>query len=162
MPDNKRIYTIFDHGSDLLMYSELKKQSTINGLSCNFIMVDYCNGMPNNNFEHKIIASLKSSSVILVLVDENSKYLGGYYDFEIEQALKLNKPIIVSNKNNMRSIDFGNCPIRLRDKFVLHISSELKIILLALQVWPIYFEKNITKGYHSVYFDDSVYEKYIK
>lgn len=94
------------------------------------------------------------------MVDSNSKYLGGMYDYEIESALHQEKPIIVVNKNGNRSIDLDNCPICLRNKFALHISNSPDIINAAILVWPLYNDMHKDEEKHSMYLEDSIYKHY--
>ena len=155
MDDKKRIYVIFDHYSDMLTFSEIKSSCKMENNDNHFYMIDY---KDDNNNEFKANSAIKIAFAVLVLVDSNSKYLGGMYDYEIESALNLEKPIIVVNKNGNRSIDLDNCPICLRNKFALHIPNLPEIINVAISVWPLYFDMHKDKERHSMYLEDSIYK----
>lgn len=157
MEDKKRIYVVFDHYSDMLTFSEIKSSCKMEDNDHYFYTIDY---KDNNNNELKANSAIKIAFAVLVLVDSNSKYLGGMYDYEIESALHLKKPIIVVNKNGNRSIDLDNCPICLRNKFALHIPNLPEIINVAISVWPLYFDMHKDKDNHSMYIEDSIYKHY--
>lgn len=157
MDEKKRIYVIFDHSADMLTFSEIKSSCNAEG-SCNyFYTIDYSDDYNN---EIKANSAIKTASVVLVMVDSNSKYLGGMYDYEIDSALHQEKPIIVVNKNGNRSIDLDNCPICLRNKFALHISNSPDIINAAILVWPLYYDMHKDEEKHSMYLEDSIYKHY--
>lgn len=152
-----RVYVVFDHLKDMLIFSEIKSKCCSDVEDEMFFTVDT---EKNGNQWNSLKAALKSASVILVLVDDNSKYLGGQYKTEIALAIDLEKPIIVVNINGERSLDIENCPIELRDKFVLHISKDYHIVNCAIRFWPLYFEENVGRGLRSMYLDDAIYHKY--
>lgn len=98
MDEKKRIYVIFDHSADMLTFSEIKSSCNAEG-SCNyFYTIDYSD---DSNNKIKANSAIKTASVVLVMVDSNSKYLGGMYDYEIDSALHQEKPIIVVNKTGI-------------------------------------------------------------
>ena len=89
MNEKKRIYVIFDHSFFL---SEIKSSCNAEG-SCNyFYTIDYSDDYSNII---KANSAIKTASVVLVMVDSNSKYLGGMYDYEIDSALHQEKPIML-------------------------------------------------------------------
>ena len=53
----------------------------------------------------------------------------------MEQALKQEIPIIAINLNGKRDLDDNRCPVILKDKLVLHISFNQKIIEKAMAEW---------------------------
>lgn len=157
MDEKKRIYVIFDHSADMLTFSDIKSSCNAEGSGNYFYTIDY-----SDDCNNKIRANnaIKTAFAVLVMVDSNSKYLGGMYDYEIESALHQEKPIIVVNKNGNRSIDLDNCPICLRNKFALHISNSPDIINAAILVWPLYYDMHKDKEKHCMYLEDSIYKHY--
>lgn len=157
MNEKKRIYVIFDHSADMLTFSEIKSSCNAEGSCDYFYAIDYSDDYNNKS---KATSAIKTASAVLVMVDSNSKYLGGMYDYEIDSALQQEKPIIVVNKNGNRSIDLDNCPICLRNKFALHISNSPAIINAAILVWPLYYDMHKDEEKHSMYLEDSIYKHY--
>lgn len=153
-----RVYVVFDHLKDMLTFSEIKSKCCSDIENEMFFTVDM--DLKNGNLGNSLKAALKSASVVLVLVDDNSKYLGGQYKTEIALSIDLEKPIIVVNINGERSLDIENCPIELRDKFALHISKDYRIVNCAIRFWPLYYENNLGRGLRSMYLDDAIYHKY--
>ena len=157
MNEKKRIYVIFDHSADMLTFSEIKSSCNAEDCGNYFYTIDYSDDYNN---EIKANSAIKTAFAVLVMVDSNSKYLGGMYDYEIESALHQEKPIIVVNKNGNRSIDLDNCPICLRNKFALHISNSPDIINAAILVWPLYYDMHKDEEKHSMYLEYSIYKHY--
>ena len=157
MDDKKRIYVIFDHSTDMLTFSELKSSCNLKEKNNYFYTIDYRDDVNN---EAKAYLAIKTAFTVIVLVDSYSKYLGGMYDYEIENAIKQEKPIIVVNKNGERSMDLENCPLLLRDKFALHIANFPDIINTAILVWPLYYNLRKKEGKHSMYLEDSIYKHF--
>lgn len=157
MSEKKRIYVIFNHSTDMLTFSEIKSSCNAEDSNNYFYTIDY---VDDNNNEIKANIAIKTAFAVLVMVDSDSKYLGGMYDYEIEIALHIEKPIIVVNKNGNRSIDLDNCPISLRNKFALHISNSPNIINAAISVWPLYYDMHKDEEKHSMYLEDSIYKHY--
>lgn len=157
MEEKKRIYVIFDHSTDMLTFSEIKSLCGAEDSDNYFYTIDY---KDDKNNESKASGAIKTAFAVLVMIDSNSKYLGGMYDYEIQCALDQEKPIIVVNKNGNRSIDLDNCPICLRNKLALHISNLPDIINLAILVWPLYFNMHKKEGGYGMYLEDSIYNHY--
>ena len=73
---------------------------------------------------------------VIVLIGEETKTHHRFVRWEIDTALGLEPPIIAVNLNNMRKMDSDLCPPILRDRYVVHISYQTKIIKFALDNFP--------------------------
>jgi hypothetical protein len=101
---------------------------------------------------------MNNSKVFILLVGEKTKYLYKYVKWEIEQAIKLDLPIIVVNLNGKRSLDNDKCPAVLRNKLALHVSFNAKIIQLALEKWSDLHSSYSKEGKTgSFYYNENVY-----
>ena len=78
---------------------------------------------------------LKESKIFVLLIGEKTKYLYKYVRWEIEQAIKLDLPIIVVNLNGLRYQDEDKCPAIIRDELAIHISFNSRILQKALEEW---------------------------
>ncbi len=154
----RRIYVLFDYPSDMLIFSEMKSRCLAEDSDNYFYTADYDAG--DKEINEKIYQGIMSSSLVIVLVNSNSKYLGGKYNFGIETAVKSQKPLVVVNMNHERSLDIENCPMSLRGKFALHISNDSSIINFAIKEWPSYYKENKGKNLHSMYLDDTIYKHF--
>jgi len=98
---------------------------------------------------------LKDSKIFVLLIGEKTKYLHKYVRWEIEQALKLELPIIAVNLNGKRSYDSDNCPAILRNKLSLHVSFNSKILQKSLENWEALNKEYKREGKSSAYYYDS-------
>ena len=85
---------------------------------------------------------LKGTKIFVLLVGDRTKFHHKFVRWEIQQAIKLNIPIIVVNLNGKRSHDDILCPSILSDELALHVSFNQKIIDKALNEWF-----NLDQGY---------------
>lgn len=158
MGRNKRIYVLFDYPADMLTFSEIKSKCMAEDCRNYFYTMD-CS-VDERDIHDKMYRAIMSASLVLIIVDSNSKYLGGMYDLGIEIAIKSDKPLVIVNMNHKRSLDIENCPMNLRDRFALHISCDPSIINFAIQVWPQYYEENKGNDFHSMYLEDTIYRHF--
>lgn len=87
------------------------------------------------SIKRQLLQRLNSSNLFVVLVGEQTKFLTKFVRWEMEQALKQEIPIIAINLNGKRDLDDNRCPVILKDKLVLHISFNQKIIEKAMAEW---------------------------
>jgi hypothetical protein len=85
----------------------------------------------------KLRERLNNSKIFILLVGASTKHLYKYVRWEIEQALKLNLPIIVVNINGKDGLDNNLCPAIVKNELALHISFGPKILEKALNIWQI-------------------------
>lgn len=79
---------------------------------------------------------MESSTRVLVIVGEKTKYLYRYVRWEIELAKILDLPIVVANLNKKTEADHDRLPAILRGYCALHIAYRFRAIKHALEIWP--------------------------
>lgn len=84
----------------------------------------------------KLLERLRNTKFFVLLVGAKTKHLHKYVRWEIEQAVRLEIPILAINLNKMRSIDSERCPPVLREELAMHVSFEQAIIEHAFAHWP--------------------------
>jgi hypothetical protein len=137
-----KTYICFDGDNDIRYYWLLKawKHNQTSFFSdFNFYDAhDINNALDSSMVEtikRKLKERLNNSKQLVVLVGSQTRYLYKFVRWELEQAVKMNIPIIVVNLNGMRELDVDNCPPIIRDELAIHISFNQKIIEFALNNW---------------------------
>ncbi|WP_039927936.1 TIR domain-containing protein [Leptospira yanagawae] len=111
------------------------------------------------SIKKQLLTRLNNSNKFLLLIGEKTRYLYKFVRWEIEQAIRLQIPIICVNLNGKRSFDSDYCPSILTDILACHISFNQKILEHALEYWPathqsLYSQKK-TGPY---YYDETTYK----
>lgn len=109
------------------------------------------------NYMTSINEKIRNASVFMILIGENTRELNNAMLIEVNQALAIKLPIIAVNINGLRYMDVNNCPSILRDKHVLHIAMNAKIIEKALEIWPDFSRSHQEDNLGPRYFKDQVY-----
>ena len=94
----------------------------------------------------------------VLLIGEKTRYLYKFVRWEIQQALKLNLPIIGVNINKLRQQDPDRCPPIIRDELAIHISYNAAILQYSLENWEnkhYQYKKEGKSGPY--YYKESVY-----
>jgi sugar-specific transcriptional regulator TrmB len=162
MPYRNKTYVAFDADSDIRYYRLMTAWKQSDKSDFNFNNAHDLMSIWQHSSEETIKRNLRermnNSKVFILLVGEKTKYLYKYVKWEIEQAIKLNLPIIVVNLNGKRSLDNDKCPAVLRDKLALHVSFNSKIIQLALEKWSdLHYSYSKEDKTGSFYYNDNVY-----
>ena len=76
-----------------------------------------------------------NTKVFIVLIGQSTQYLYKFVRWEMEQALRLDIPIIAVNLNGKRQKDDNRCPPIIRDELAIHISFNARIVQYALANW---------------------------
>ena len=175
MSYRNKVYVAFDGDSDIRYYNLMRAWKQNDGMSFNFYDAHDINEARDSSQEESIKRQLRerlsNSKMFVLLVGEKTKDLRKFVPWEIDQALKLQLPIIVVNLNGIRCLDRSLCPTVLYDKEAIHISFGAKILEHALMNWSgqvnTILEQKATQGSISgcsisgqpYYYDDSVYDK---
>jgi len=158
-----KTYIAFDADNDIHYYRLMQAWKQSDNITFNFYNAHDLNNLmiesSEETIKRKLRERLNNTKVFVLLVGEQTRFLYKFVRWEIEQALKLNLPIICVNLNGKRSIDFDSCPPILRNELALHISYNAKIIEKALTDWEIihYEYKNQNKT-GDFYYNDGVYK----
>ncbi len=161
MAYRNKTYVAFDGDKDIRYYYLMKAWRDRDNDSFNFHDAHDLNTSRDTSQEDSIKANLRkrfaNSKAFVLLVGESTRYLTKFVKWEIEQAIKLDLPIIVVNLNGKRSMDENRCPPVLRDSLAIHVSFNQSIIRYALDNWsdshqkhrqqqhdgPYYYKKNV-------------------
>ncbi|UGY26646.1 TIR domain-containing protein [Bradyrhizobium septentrionale] len=79
---------------------------------------------------------MKQSDAFGVVVGESTKYLHKFVRWEIELALELGLPMVISNLNNKAEMDPDRCPAILRDVCAIHVPFKKDAIKYVLENFP--------------------------
>ena len=163
MAYRNKTYVAFDADSDIRYYRLMTAWKQSDYSDFNFYNAHDIINIWQNSSEETIKRNLrermKNSKMFVLLVGEKTKFLYKYVRWEIEQAIKLDLPIIVVNLNGKCSMDNDKCPAILRDKLALHVSFNAKIIQLALERWSeLHFTYARDGKSGSFYYKDNIYK----
>jgi hypothetical protein len=89
----------------------------------------------------KLRERMDKSNAFVLLVGESTKHLHKYIGWEIDLALTLGLPLIVTNLNKKTTMDSDRCPAKLRDECAVHIPFKLAAIRHAVDHWPVQFRR---------------------
>lgn len=166
MAYRNKTYVCFDADKDMYYYNLLKAWNESDKFDFVMYNAHEINNLRNYSSEEtikrKLLERLKNSKVMIVLVGEKTKNLYKYVRWEIEQAIRLDIPIIAVNivKNYYgkyeRKLDIYNCPPILRNTTALHIAFREKIINIAIQNWKL-SPNNMPSDWY--YYDDNIYSQ---
>ena len=159
--DKRKVYISYNREKDSVNYHLLRAScdNEITFISDNSNIED-----TNNQSYFAQILSLISNKLtgieaFIILVSENTRNLNNRMLFEVNRALEKDVPIIAVNTNGLRYIDEYNCPPAIKDKFVLHIANNPKVLTKAIEVWPNYYKEHKNDAIAGPsYFDDTIYK----
>jgi hypothetical protein len=83
----------------------------------------------------KLRERLLNTKMFIVLIGKQTRYLYKFVRWEMEQALKLNIPIIGVNLNGKRRMDTDLCPPNIRNELAIYISFNASMVQFALENW---------------------------
>ncbi len=134
-----KFYVCFDSDSDIHYYWLMRAWKQDDGTKFNFYDAHDLNTVYNASFEetvkHQLRARIQDTRAFVVLVGERTRYLQ-FVQWEIEEALALDLPIICVNLNGLRHRDPIRCPSIIGDKLSVHIGFNALIFQHALETWP--------------------------
>ena len=159
-----KVYVGFDGDKDINYYRLLIAWAKNKNLDFTLHDAHDINSARDTSTEETIKRRLRErfdgSKAFVLLVGESTKYLYKFVKWEIETALKLELPVMVTNLNKKRSRDNLRCPAVVRDQLAIHISFEMKIIDYAIQDWPSKHKRCLSSGDIGAFFyDDKTYSK---
>jgi hypothetical protein len=162
MAYRNKTYVCFDGDNDMHYYRLMCAWKQNDGIPFNFYNAHDLNTARDDSQEESIKRQLrerlKNSKIFVVLIGEKTRYLYKFVRWEMEQALKLELPIIAVNLNGLRQMDPDRCPPIIRNELAIHISFNAKIMQYALENWPETDRRLRRKGEIGPhYYDKSVY-----
>lgn len=162
MAYRNKTYVCFDGDNDMNYYNLMKAWKQNDNTNFNFYDAhDLNNALDSSNEEtikRKLRERLNNTKIFVVLLGEHTKNLTKFVRWEMEQAIKMNLPIIVVNINKKRKVDDELFPPILDNYLTVSISYEQKIMQYALENWEEEFfslQKDGVTGARS--YPDSIY-----
>jgi hypothetical protein len=140
------IYVAFDGDNDKWAYGFMKGWKTNDRVDFDFKDAHELDTMTARAQGEAYVKShlkerMKASDALIVIVGDKTKNLFKFVPWEIEFALELGLPIIVTNLNNTNGKDAAFCPPILRDACAAHIPFKKDAIKHALANWPAEFRR---------------------
>ena len=139
MPYRNKTYVCFDADNDIHYYRLMLAWKQTDNTYFQFHNAHDLNRLlPTSNEEtikRKLRERLRNTKMFIVLIGQSTQYLYKFVRWEMEQALGLDIPIIGVNLNGKRQKDEDRCPPIIRDKLVIHVSFNARIIQYALENW---------------------------
>jgi hypothetical protein len=140
MAYRNKVFISFDGDKDIHYYRLMKAWKQNDNTDFNFSDAHDLNYSRDSSLELSIKSQLSerlhNTRVFVSLVGESTKFLYKFVRWEIEQAIRLQLPIIVVNLNGERSNDLERCPPLLLGELSVHIGFGSKILGYALENWP--------------------------
>ena len=139
MAYRNKFYVSFDNDSDIHYYWLMRAWQQDDGTKFDFYDAHDLNKTYNASFQdalkHQLRERIQNTQVFVVLIGERTRYLQ-FIQWEIEEALALDLPIICVNLNGLRHRDIIRCPAILNDNLSVHIGFNAVILQHALKTWP--------------------------
>lgn len=162
MAYRNKTYVAFDGDTDIRYYRLMQAWKENDKIDFDFNNAHDINMARDSSSDEQIKRQLyermKNSKNFILLVGERTKNNHSFLQWEIEHAIKLELPIIVSNLNEKCTYDWSRCPKCLND-LNISVSFGSKIIKYALDDWPESYENHKQKGETGNYqYKKSVYD----
>lgn len=159
-----KTYVAFDADNDIHYYYLMRAWKKNDHTSFNFYDAHDLNNLrpfsSEDTIKRRLAERLRNTKVFILLLGEHTKNLYKFVRWEIEQAIKMELPIIVVNLNRKKSMDSNLCPAILRDYLAIHISYNEKIIEYAIQDREkSFYELKKEGNIWAYYYKEGVYSK---
>lgn len=165
MAYRNKTYVAFDGDNDMWAYRFMNGWKQNDNSTFDFYNAHDLSLARDTSTEESIKRSLRlrlsNSKVFVILVGESTKGLYKFVRWEIEQAIRLNLPIIVVNLNKKRRHDDMLCPPILDKHLAVHVSYNARILQHALENWPTEYPTLLRQGHSGPrFYYDSTYQGY--
>ena len=164
MTYRNKTYVCFDADNDIHYYRLMLAWKQNDNTDFQFYNAHDLNRLlPTSNEEtikRKLRQRLLNTKVFIVLIGQSTQYLYKFVRWEMEQALGLDIPIIAINLNGKRQMDEDRCPPIIRDKLVIHVSFNARIVQYVLERWATrYYELKQQGTCEPRYYPAKAYEE---
>lgn len=150
MAYRNKTYVCFDGDKDIQYYYLMKAWKASDHVDFNFYDAHDLNVARDSSQEASIKSQLserlKSAKLMVVLIGESTKFLTKFVKWEMEQAIKLDIPIIAVNLNKHNGVDDLRCPPIISNQLCLHIPFKQKALEWAIDNWIINHNGLRTQG----------------
>ena len=139
MAYRNKTYVCFDGDKDIQYYYLMKAWKASDHVNFDFYDAHDLNIARDSSQEasikQQLALRLRSAKLMVVLIGESTKYLTKFVKWEMEQAIRLNIPIIAVNLNSLNRVDDLRCPPTIRNQLCLHIPFKQKAMEWSLDNW---------------------------
>ena len=139
MPYRNKTYVCFDADNDIHYYRLMLAWKQNDNTNFRFHNAHDLNRLlptsSEKTIKRKLKERLRNTKTFIVLIGKSTQYLYKFVRWEMEQALGLDIPIIAVNLNGKRQMDKNLCPPIIRDKLVVHVSFNTRIVQHVLENW---------------------------
>jgi hypothetical protein len=165
MPYRNKTYVCFDGDTDMHYYRLMQAWQQNDRSPFNFFNAHDLNRAYDDSMEESIKRQLRerlrNTKVFVVLIGARTRYLFKFVRWEMEQAIRLELPIIGVNLSGLRKQDPERCPPVIRDTLAVYISFNPAIMQHALETWPsdhAKFRSELRSG--PFYYDETTYRSH--
>lgn len=164
MAYRNKTYVCFDGDTDMSYYRLMQAWHQNDRSSFSFYNAHDLNTARDTSQEESIKRQLRerllNTSVFVVLIGANTRYLIKFVKWEMEQALSLRLPVVGVNLNGLRQQDPERCPPTIRNELALYVSFTPKIMQHALEYWPSTVAALRQQGKNGpYYYEQNVYQQ---
>ena len=139
MAYRNKFYICFDSNNDIHYYWLMRAWKQEDGSKFDLCDSHDLNTFYNDSLEEPIRYRLKEqlqrTKAFVVLIGESTRYLQ-FVQWEIEEALILDLPIICVNLNGFRHRDIIRCPSIIGERLSVHINFNAVVLQHTLETWP--------------------------
>lgn len=162
MAYRNKTYIAFDGDNDMKHYRLMTAWAAHPDYSFSFNNAHDLNTARDTSQEESIKRQLRerfaNSRLFIVLIGDRTKFLTKFVRWEMEEALRLDLPIIGVNLNGSHSRD-DLCPPTIRAELAIYVPFGQKIIEHAMAKWPTSHANHRAKGETGPYFyKDATYK----
>ncbi len=164
MAYRNKVFVSFDGDSDIHYYRLMRAWKQNDRTDFDFVdahdLTQARDTSTEDSIKRSLLQRLANTKVFVSLIGEKTKYLYKFVRWELEQAIRLDVPIIGVNLNGRRSQDADRCPPLLRDQLAVYVTFNPAIIQYALEHWPTEWQTLRREGKTGArYYTDSVYSR---
>lgn len=110
--------------------------------------------------KRRLLDRLLNMRIFALVIGVKTRFLNGFENWELQQALALGLPMIAVNLNGNRTQDEMRCPFILQGALVVHIGFTPRIFQYALEHWPIEFYRLKSQGVKCPrHYEEEVYRR---
>ena len=163
MSYRNKTYVIFDGDNDIWAYGYMKGWKSNENMEFNFSDAHDLNTITDRASEETVKRKLRerisNAKQVIVLVGASTKNLFKFVRWEIEIALALDLPIVAANLNKRRTYDEELCPPILKNRYIVHVSFNARIIQYALDNFPQEYRSRELDALGNRSYSSKTYEK---
>lgn len=139
MAYRNKTYVCFDGDKDIHYYYLMKAWKASDNNTFNFFDAHDLSNARDSSLElsikRQLSERLRAAKLMVVLIGESTRYLTKFVRWEMEQALRVDLPLIAVNLNGFNNVDSTRCPPVIRNELCLHIPLKQKALEWSIDNW---------------------------